>query len=190
VIQRIYRYRRLLGVVLFLGVLLVVFQASGLSDDFNLEFIREAMLRHPLGGMLLFVALFALGNLVQIPGWVFVAAAVLTLGRLWGGVATYAAAVTSCALTFVTIRLIGGDALRLIGNRVAVRILREVDVHPVRSVALLRLLFQTAPPLNYALALSGIRFRDYVVGTLIGLPLPIAAYCMLFDVLATGLHVR
>jgi hypothetical protein len=29
-----------------------------------------------------------LGNLVQIPGWIFLAAAVLTLGRFWGGLAT------------------------------------------------------------------------------------------------------
>lgn len=188
--QGIYRYKRLLGVVLFLGVLLIVFEASGLRSDFSLDSIRDTIQMHPIGGLLLFVALFALGNLAQIPGWVFVAAAVLTLGRLWGGVATYVAAVTSCALTFVTIRLIGGDTLRLIENRVAVRILRELDVHPVRSVALLRLLFQTAPPLNYALALSGIRLRAYLLGTLIGLPLPIAAYCIFFDVLATGLHAR
>jgi uncharacterized membrane protein YdjX (TVP38/TMEM64 family) len=140
------RYRRLLGVVLFLGVLLVVFEASGLRDHFSLEFIREMILQHRVGGLLLFVALFALGNLIQVPGWVFLAAAVLTLGRVWGGFATYVAAVTSCALTFVTIRFIGGDTLRLIENRVAVRILRELDAHPVRSVALLRILFQTPRP--------------------------------------------
>lgn len=188
--QAIYRYRRLLGVVLFVVVLLIAVEASGLREHFSLESIRDAMQMHPVGGLLLFVALFALGNLVQIPGWVFVAAAVLTLGRLWGGVVTYVAAVTSCALTFVTIRLIGGDTLRLVQNRVAVRILRELDRHPVRSVALLRLLFQTAPPLNYALALSGIGLPAYLVGTLIGLPLPIAAYCIFFDLLATGLHAR
>ena len=185
----IHRYRRLLGVVLFLGVLLIALEATGLRDRFSLDFIRFTIRMHPIGGLLLFAALFALGNLVQIPGWVFVAAAVLALGRVWGGVATYAAAVTSCVLTFVTIRLIGGDTLRLIRNRVAVRILRELDAHPVRSVALLRLLFQTAPPLNYALALSGIRLRAYLIGTLIGLPLPIAAYCFFFDLIAQGLHV-
>jgi uncharacterized membrane protein YdjX (TVP38/TMEM64 family) len=184
------RYKRLLGVVLFLGTLLIAFEASGLRDHFSLEFIRDTIQMHPIGGLLLFVLLFALGNLIQIPGWVFLAAAVLTLGRLWGGVATYVAAVTSCALTFAIIRLIGGDTLRLIENRVAVRILRELDTHPVRSVALLRMLFQTAPPLNYALALSGIRWRSYLVGTLVGLPLPIAAYCIFFDLLAAGLHVR
>jgi uncharacterized membrane protein YdjX (TVP38/TMEM64 family) len=137
----------------------------------------------------LFVLLFSLGNLIQIPGWVFLAAAVLTLGRTWGGVVTYVAAVTSCVLTFVTIRAVGGDALRLLKNRTAVRLLRELDAHPIASVALLRMLFQTVPALNFALAMSGIKFRNYLIGTLIGLPLPIALYCNFFDFLAMGLHI-
>lgn len=184
------RYRRLIGVVLFVVTLLVVFEVSGLRGHFDLEFIRGMILRHRAGGLFLFVALFALGNLIQIPGWLFLAAAVLTLGRLWGGAVTYVAAVTSCALTFVVIRFIGGDTLRLIRNRWAIRILGTLDAHPVRSVALLRVLFQTAPPVNYALALSGIRFPAYIVGTLVGLPIPIAVYCIFFDLLATGLHAR
>jgi uncharacterized membrane protein YdjX (TVP38/TMEM64 family) len=184
------RYQRLLGVALFLAILLILFQVSGLRDHFSLSFMRELILRHRAGGLVLFVVLFALGNLIQIPGWIFLAAAVLALGRLWGGAVTYAAAVASCIFTFVTIRALGGDALRLLENRVAVRILRELDAHPVTSVALLRILFQTVPALNYALALSGIRFRDYLVGTLIGLPAPIAVYCLFFDFLAARLGAR
>ena len=184
------RYQRLLGVALFLAILLILFQESGLRDHFSLSFMRELILRHRAGGLVLFVVLFALGNLIQIPGWIFLAAAVLALGRLWGGAVTYVAAVASCIFTFVTIRALGGDALRLLENRVAVRILRELDAHPVTSVALLRILFQTVPALNYALALSGIRFRDYLVGTLIGLPAPIAVYCLFFDFLAARLGAR
>ncbi len=190
VVPLVRRYERLLGVGLFLGVLLTVFEVSGVRDHFNLAFIRQLILEHRIGGLMLFVLLFSLGNLIQIPGWVFLAAAVLTLGRGWGGVATYVAAVTSCAFTFVTIRAVGGDALRLLKNRVAVRILRELDAHPIGSVALLRILFQTVPALNYALAMSGIKFRNYLIGTLLGLPLPIALYCIFFDILATGLGVR
>lgn len=89
----------------------------------------------------------------------------------------------------MTIRAIGGDALRLLKNRVAVRLLRGLDAHPITSVALLRVLFQTVPALNYALAMSGIKFRTYLIGTLIGLPLPIAVYCIFFDILATGLQI-
>jgi len=189
-ISLVRRYKRLLGVGFFLGILLTVFEVSGLRDHFNLAFMRQVILQHQIGGLVLFVLLFSLGNLIQIPGWVFLAAAVLTLGRVWGGAVTYVAAVTSCAFTFVTIRALGGDALRLLKNRVAVRILRELDANPIASVVLLRILFQTVPALNYALAMSGIKFRTYLIGTLAGLPVPIALYCIFFDILATGLHVR
>ena len=176
------RFQRLVAVVLFLGVLLAVFEFSGLRGHFNLAFMRQVIEQHQIGGLLLFVLLFSLGNLIQIPGWIFLAAAVLTLGQLWGGVVTYVAAVVSCALTFQTIRALGGDALRQIKNRLAVRILGELDARPIGSVALLRLLFQTAPALNYALSMSGIGFRSYLIGTLLGLPLPIALYCIFFNV--------
>jgi uncharacterized membrane protein YdjX (TVP38/TMEM64 family) len=183
------RYKRLLGVGLFLGVLLTAFEVSGLRGHFNLAFMRQVILQHQYWGLVLFILLFSLGNLLQIPGWVFLAAAALTLGRVWGGAVTYIAAVTSCVFTFLIIRVLGGDALRLLKNRVAVRFLSRLDAHPTASVALLRILFQTVPALNYALAMSGIRFRNYLVGTLVGLPAPIALYCIFFDILATGLHV-
>ena len=184
------RHQRLLAVVAFLVILLTVFQVSGLRDHFNVAFIRQLVLQHQVTGLILFVLLFSLGNLIQIPGWVFLAAAVLTLGRMWGGVITYVAAVASCLFTFVTIRALGGDALRLLKNRVAIRILSELDARPMAAVTLLRILFQTAPALNYALAMSGIRLRTYVIGTLAGLPLPIALYCIFFDILTSALHLR
>ncbi|MBP6109060.1 MAG: DedA family protein, partial [Rhodocyclaceae bacterium] len=82
------------------------------------------------------------------------------------------------------IKAIGGDALRQLDNKIALRIFRRLDTHPIRSIALLRMLFQTVPALNYALALSGIKFRHYLVGTLVGLPIPISLYCLFFDYLA------
>ena len=130
-----------------------------------------------------------LGNLVQIPGWIFLAAAVLALGQLWGGLATYLAACVSCVVTYWVIRLLGGDALRQFGGKLAARLFARLDERPIQSVALLRVLFQTVPPLNYALALSGVRFRSYLVGTLIGLPLPILLYTVFFDFLAHWLHL-
>jgi uncharacterized membrane protein YdjX (TVP38/TMEM64 family) len=184
-----WRYRRLATVVVFLSTLLALFQFSGLRSQFNLAFLQHQLLAHQGSGLLLFVLLFSLGNLIQIPGWLFLAAAVLTLGQFWGGIVTYIAASLSCLLTFLVIRAIGGDALRAITHPVATRILAQLDQHPLRSVLWLRVLFQTVPALNYALALSGIRFWKYALGTLLGLPLPIAAYCLFFDTLAKILHI-
>ncbi len=184
-----HKYQRLLLVVLFLAVLLLAFQLSGLRAHFDLAFLRQQLLDNQLTGLLIFIVLFALGNLIQLPGWLFLAAAVLALGRTWGGLATYLAATLSCSFIFFTIRWLGGDALRILKNRYAIRLLSHLDARPVTSIALLRCVFQTAPPLNYALALSGVRFRYYLLGTLLGLPLPIFFYCLFFDYLASALHL-
>ena len=74
-------------------------------------------------------------------------------------------------------------------GKFAARLLSQLDAHPVRSIVLLRMLFQTVPALNYTLAMSGVRFRDYLVGTLLGLPLPIMVYCVFFDYLDARLRL-
>lgn len=184
------RYQRLLAVLLFLGVLFAAFELSGLRDHFGLDFLRQRIIENRAGGLIFFVLLFCLGNLIQIPGWLFLAAAVLALGQFWGGIATYVAASISCGFTFLVIRWIGGDALRKLDSRVAARLLGQLDARPVRSILALRLLFQTVPALNYSLALSGVGFRDYLIGTLLGLPVPILLYCLFFEYLASVLNIR
>lgn len=183
------RYKRLLIVVLFLAALLALFQFSGLREHFNLAFLRQQIVDNKVSGLLIFVLLFCLGNLIQVPGWIFLAAAVLALGKTWGGLATYIAATISCVFTFLTIRFIGGDAFRELKNRQARKILRGLDAHPIKSIALLRVLFQTVPALNYALALSGVKFYKYLIGSMLGLPLPIMLYCIFFDYVGKLLHV-
>src|SRR5260370_15779107 len=111
-----WRYKRLLGVGRFLGVLLTVFEVSGLRDHFNLAFIQQLILQHRIGGLMLFVLLFSLGNLIQIPGWVFLAAAGLSLGRVWGGAGSYVSAVSSCTFAFVSIPGRCGDSLRFVNE--------------------------------------------------------------------------
>lgn len=184
-----HKYHRLLLVALCLGLLLAAFQFSGLREHLSFQYLRDILLAHKGWGLVLFALLFALGNLIQIPGWIFLAAAVLALGRFWGGLATYLAATFSCCSTFVLMRLLGGSVLRELDSRLAQRILAHLDERPVAVITLLRVLFQTLPALNYALSLSGVRFRHYLTGTLLGLPLPIAVYCLFFDYLGQALHL-
>ncbi len=180
---------RLLLVILFLLGLFALFEVLGIRARFSLQSLQELILMHPVSGLLLFILLFALGNLIQIPGWIFLAAAVLALGRVYGGIATYLAAIASCVFTFFTIRYLGGNALRELDSRLAQRLLAGLDRHPLASIIVLRMLFQTVPALNYSLALSGVRFRTYLLGSLLGLPLPIALYCLFFDYLARWLKI-
>ena len=184
-----HRYRRLFAVAVFLGLLFTIFQVLGLRENFSLTFLHQKFVDNLVSGMLIFILLFSLGNLIQIPGWIFLAAAVLALGEAWGGVVTYVAAVISCAFTFWLVRLIGGDALRQMKGKWAPRLMARLDAHPIRNIVILRIFLQTVPALNYALAMSGVRFRDYFTATLLGLPLPIALYSIFFEYFAARLHI-
>ena len=175
---------RWLAVAAFVALLWVGVEASGLRGQLSLQAVREGFAAHRLGGFVAFTALFTLANLVHVPGGFFLAAAVLALGPLWGALTTYVAACFSCTVTFVVVRVLGADALRVFDGRLARRLFARLDAQPVRSVVLLRLTFHSVPALNYALALSGVRLRHYVTGTLLGLPLPIAVVTLLFDTLA------
>jgi len=186
---RIPLWRRLLPVAAFLGLLFAIVEFSGLRDHLDLAMLRATLADNPVRGLALFVALFCLGNLAQIPGWLFLAAAVLALGRAAGGLATYLAACSSCMVTYYSVRWLGGDALRQLDSPLARRLLQQLDRRPVAAMVALRTLFQTAPALNYTLALSGVRPRDYLLASLFGLPLPILLYCLFFDYLAMVLNI-
>ncbi len=78
------QHKRLIAVVLFLLLVFAAFELSGLRAHFSLGFLQQTIRDNQVSGLLIFVLVFALGNLVQIPGWVFLAAAVLALGRTMG----------------------------------------------------------------------------------------------------------
>lgn len=183
----LWRSRRLILLLAFAGVLALLYRASGLHEEFSLDALRTELTDNRLGGLLLFVGLFALGNLLHIPGLLFLAAAVLAMGKLWGGLITYCAAVFSCGFTFLIVRAVGGNGLRLLNNRLTRAVFSHLDQRPASSVFLLRHAFITSPTLNYSLAMSGIGFWPYMLGTLLGLPIPLLLCCLLFDRLGSAL---
>lgn len=182
------RHGRLVGLLAFLLLLVGIAQLTGLRSQFSASSLQALLNDNLLGGVLLFVLLFCMGNLLQIPGWIFLAGAVFAFGRGNGGLLTYAAASVSCLFTFAVVRLLGGNVAASLKSPLAQRLVAQLHARPVRNVVLLRTLFQTLPALNCALALSGIRLRHYALGTLLGLPLPIAVYCLFFDYLIRAAH--
>lgn len=173
--------RKLLAIITFFALLFLIAEISGLRAKLSPEAIRVLFTQHTLIGLILFCLAYGIGNLLYVPGWVFLVGAVFALGKEWGGVATFIAGLCSSTLSFYVIRYFGGTALRSVNHRWADKIFAHVDERPILSVAALRLLFQTLPALTYALALADIRFRHYFVGTFLGLPIPIFLYCYFFD---------
>lgn len=120
-----------------------------------------------------------------MPGLVFVVAGILVYGKTVGFVVVLVGAVTSVCFSFFVVRRIGGTPLKTSRNRWLRGMLANLESHPLRTVFVLRLLLWMAPPLNYALALTPVRFSHYAVGSFFGLILPLAGATLLFDWLIT-----
>ena len=63
-----YRYKRLLLVIVFLALLLGIFQFSGLRNNFTQAYLHTQFFENAFTGLIIFIVLFALGNLIQIIG--------------------------------------------------------------------------------------------------------------------------
>lgn len=174
--------------VLVLVGIVVVAKVTGLTDELSVEAVRATMESAGPWGFVAFLGVFALGELVHIPGVVFVAAAIFAYGRVVGGAAAYVGALLSVCISFWVVRGVGGRLLDEVQRPFFRKWLDRLERQPIRVVSVLRLIFWMAPALNFALAMSNIRFRDYLLGSIAGLLVPIALASLFVDwVVATFL---
>lgn len=169
---------------LLAGLLLalwVVADRTGARESLTVESIQAIARRSGPLGVAVYLVVFAVALLAQLPGVVFVLAARVAWGPFAGFVAGYVGALAAVSLSFFVVRGVGGSALAQLRWRWAQRVLSHLDERPILTVALLRAVLALSPPLNYALAMSRTRFRDYFVGSALGLIAPISAWILLSD---------
>jgi uncharacterized membrane protein YdjX (TVP38/TMEM64 family) len=167
-------------VALLVGIVGIA-AATGVRQRLSLDGVRAITASAGAWGAVAFVVVFCLGELIQIPGMIFIAAGILMYGRLWGSALAWAAALVSVSFTFAVVRGVGGRALGEIRHPLMLRVLARLDAAPVRTVFVARVLFQASPPINYALALSPMRYRDYLLGSAAGLAPPVVVAALFVD---------
>jgi uncharacterized membrane protein YdjX (TVP38/TMEM64 family) len=154
---------------------------TDVTGRFSSESLKGILVDRGLWGVLAFVAIFSAGQLLRVPSTVFVAAAVAVYGRNSGILVALLGALVSATVSFSVVRIFVGQALADVEQPLVRSLLSRVDTRPVLAVALLRLIFQTAPPLNYALPMTAVRWRDHLVGSILGLPAPVVAMAFFFN---------
>lgn len=174
---------RLAALVVVLVGLFAIGRATGLASGLSAEQIRTTV--HGAGpwGYVAYTGAFVGGELLHVPGMIFVGAGVLAFGKVTGFIAAFVTSILSVCVSFVFVRAVGGRALESVQRPFVQRALAHLDAHPVRTVVVLRLALWLAPPVNYGLALSTIKFRDYLVGSALGLVVPVSLAVLLFDTL-------
>lgn len=173
----------LLGAVMLM--LYVVAQVTGLREAITQERLRILIDGAGLIGVVAFVALFSVGQLAQLPGIVFVLAARAAWGPVLGFGIAYVGALCAVSVSFCVLRAAAGrgDAPTKPLPAWVSRATERLATRPQLTVAVLRVLLALSPPLNIALAMTSLRPRDHLVGSAVGLLVPIGIWVLLSDVL-------
>ena len=174
------RYRLLILTVVIPSLWIAAW-ATGVTERFTSESIRTALAGRGLWGIVGFIVLFSGGQLLRVPSTVFVLAAVAAYGRGSGALVALVGALVSATVSFTVVRAFAGQAIAEVRSPLIRRALRNIDRRPVSTVALLRLVFQTAPPLNYVLPMTAVGWREHLLGSLLGLPAPVIVMALSFD---------
>lgn len=122
-------------------------------------------------GPLVFIAAFAAGVFLHLPGMALVALGGLIFEAPQAFLYGWAAIVVSTATTFLLVRWFFREAFQgTLASRF--QFLRRLDDRLVArgfvTVLVLRLLFFLSPPLNFALGATRVRFAAYLGGTALG----------------------
>jgi phosphatidylserine/phosphatidylglycerophosphate/cardiolipin synthase-like enzyme/uncharacterized membrane protein YdjX (TVP38/TMEM64 family) len=174
----------LLGVTVVVGSLLFALAQLGFSMDdvarrvgAGIESLAGSPWRVPL-----VLIVFVLASVVAVPILALIGATVVTLGPVLGFVCSAVGTILAAGATFGVGRLIGRKPLqRWLGKRlealeqriakrgvIAIALIRKVPIAPFTFV-------------NMGLGALGIRFRDFIVGTALGMLPGIAAFAFVSD---------
>ena len=170
-----------LAVAVALAAAFAAIWFSPLREQLTRENVR-AFVEHLRGlwyGPLVFILAFAAGCIFAAPASVFCIAAGFIWGWALGGTYAFLGGMLGAVASFFLARFIGEGFLHRFG-RLGQMVKKQVDHAGFRNLLILR--YIPGIPfavLNYGAGVAGVRFRDFLPATVIGIipPMFVFAYC-------------
>lgn len=164
-------------VLLLFGVIVIAAAAFFPLNSWLHHFLDWVRVLGPLG-MVVYAFVYVLGTVLLIPGTALTLGSGFLFGVAWGTILVSLASVTGASLAFLIARTFGREWTRKRIERYPKFKLIDnaIGNSGFKLVLLMRLdpVFLPFAVLNYALGLTRVRFRDYVVASWIGM-LPASA---------------
>ena len=168
-------------VVVLLAAAVIGLYLSPLRDQMTRENVRSFVehLRGLWYGPAIFIGAFMLACVFALPASVFVLAAGFIWGWLLGGIYAIIGGLAGAVASFYLGRFVGEGMLQKFG-RIGRTVASQIDHAGFRSLLVLR--FIPGIPfavLNYGAGVAGVRIRDFLGSTLIGVvpSMFVFAYC-------------
>jgi len=164
--------------VAFLAAAVSYFRFTERGREITPEYVLDSIDSHgPVTARLIYVAFYIIGTVALLPGTVLSFAGAVLFGPYVGTLYTWVGA----TLAYLMARALGRDFVeRLFGGRFAA-FDRRIREHGFTGLLLIRLLpLFPFNAVNFGCGLTGIRLRDYVLATAIGIVPGTFVYQFLF----------
>ncbi len=166
------------------GAFIWIFRSFDLSAYASLEKIRPIVESMGPYGPLAFVGLCVAAVFLHLPEIVLIAVGGVVFGGVKGFVLGWMGSVAGSTSAFLVARYFMRDAFRQMIRSRFQRLLsldERLARHGLLTVLFLRLVVFMAPPLNWAIGVTQVRFRDYFLGSAIGVVPCVALTCYAAD---------
>lgn len=152
---------------------------SDFSKYFGLDYLTQIIKNTGAFGLIMFTVVYVIGTLMNIPGMIFLFILFLVYDDMVGLTVGYVSTLLSMVAHFEFTRSIAGNPFGEIQQPFIRKQLDNLMAKPVQTTVVLRLILFISPPVNYALALSPIRFKHFLIGSMVAMPFNLFANYLL-----------
>ena len=168
-----------LFLVVVLVVVLTVFYTD-VSEYLSPERLRSYLALSGPYAPLIFISAFIGGFFLRIPGFIFIILAAVVFGKLSAIIYSFIAITVGASLTFFVARFFLRDTVSKMEIRGVRGLNEKITRRGFLTVFLLRLVFFLMPPVNWVLGVTGVKYRDYLLGTILGVSPGVILFSFVF----------
>jgi uncharacterized membrane protein YdjX (TVP38/TMEM64 family) len=180
--RKLTTWLKLALLVAFLAAAVYYFRFTERGREVTPEYVLYSIETHgPIAARLIYIAVYIVGTVMLLPGTVLSFAGAVLFGAYEGTLYTWIGATLGATLAYLTARVLGRDFVeRLFGGRFTA-FDQRIREHGFTGLLIVRLLpLFPFNAVNFGCGLTGIRLRDYVLATAIGIVPGTFVYQFLF----------
>jgi uncharacterized membrane protein YdjX (TVP38/TMEM64 family) len=153
----------------FVVAAIALVRATGVKDYLTAETLGEILAAAGLWAPAIFVGVYTVGVCLFVPGAILTGLGAVIFGPYLGFVYVWIGAMLGAAAAFFIGRTLGREfAASLIGDRLR-RYDDAIERNGFATVLYLRLIYFPYTPMNFGMGLTKVHFRDYMLGTGLGI---------------------
>ena len=155
--------------VAFIAAAIAGVRFSPVKDYLTAEGLGQFLATAGLWAPLVFIAIYAIGVCLFVPGSILTGIGAVIFGAYWGFVYVWIGAMIGASVAFLIGRTLGREfAASLVGDRLR-KFDDAIERNGFAAVLYLRLIYFPFTPMNFGMGLTKVKFRDYFFGTGLGI---------------------